>query len=124
MFPQHDTDLMNSAVFEEKYTRCTVFDRHRCSITGSGHDSASLTLRVAHHNVITGCPIWEPITQLKLRPAVRDARFEQQPIPVHPFKAKYRFQGHPIHPTRRASIPGPSTLPYVRVNPIDIGGNN
>src|SRR6184192_2710728 len=124
MLPQHDMDLVNSAVFEERYTRQTIFNSDRHPVTDSSYHCAGLTLGVPHPNVITGFPIRQPITQLKLRPAVRDTRFEQQPIPIHPFKAKYRFQGYPIHPTRRAGIPAPATLPYVRVSPIDIGSNN
>src|SRR5271166_6809028 len=63
------------------------------------------------------------IDYLEARPPGRDARIDQQGFAPET-KAQYPLESRPIHPARRARIPGPSSPPDVRRRRVHVGAGD
>src|ERR1017187_426483 len=63
------------------------------------------------------------IDNLESRPLARDARIDQQRFAADT-KAQYPLEARPIHPSRRARVPCPSSPPDMRRHRVHVGARD
>ena len=87
---------------------------------GGDHATADLP-RIADRNLVDRAAVAQ--RHLEAQPRSRDARVDQQKLPVDP-ETQDRFDAGSVEPAGRTRVPGPAAPPDMRRHRIDVGSHD